>query len=436
MNSKNILLNIILILPIALFSCERLDLKKDMLIKTYTDVTYSMSEAWISGKIHDTGEGVVEYGHCWSVEGHPTIKDPRTIFTYEDTATFTSTLSGLSPHIKYYVRAYALDNNSIAVYSEKEAEFIIENIWVELPAFPGETRMGAFGFSINNIGYFGGGVRREGSIQLEINDFWKYNPMNSGDDGWTQLSDYPGYSTFNTTFVINNTGYVFNGQTKSLNAYDPDNDLWISRADLQDDNLRIAPYIFVQDGRAYLLGGSNSNESYYYDPGQNTWTVWNDAFPGGGRQNAYGFQINGRIFVGGGFDNSGNISEPVIYREFNEYDFHNGIWITRANIIVNSFYPRTVALKNWGYILDYDVMLIFDPADGENGDWGQVEGFDKPRLFPALINIDDIAYLMGGATKGYEDLSAWLRTPNTLSDFLDWETLNDFWAYIPHADSE
>ena len=436
MNSKNILLNIIFIFLIVLFSCERLDLKKDMLIKTSTEVTYAMTEAWISGKIYDTGEGVAEYGHCWSLEPNPTVDDQRTIFYNGDTAVFESTLSGLSPHFWYYVRAYARDKDSVTVYSEREVDFIIENTWVQLPSFPGESRMGAFGFSINNTGYFGGGVRRQGATQVSINDFWEYDPMNSVDNGWTKLSDYPGYSTYNTTFIINNKGYVFNGQTKSLYVYDPENNLWEEGASLQDDNPRIAPFIFVQDGIAYLLGGSNSNESYLYNPNLNEWYAWSDAFQSGGRQNAYGFQMNNRIFVGGGFDNSDNIYEPVIFREFYEYDFYYGIWISKANIIVKSFYPRTVALKDRGYILDYDMMLVFDPAEGENGEWGQVEGFDSPRLFPALINIGDIAYLLGGATKGYEDLSTWLRTPNTISDYLDWETLNDFWVYIPYADSE
>jgi hypothetical protein len=436
MNSKSILSNIILVFFIFLCSCERLDLKKELLIKTSTEVTYSMTEAWISGKIYDFGEGVAEYGHCWSVEPHPTIKNYRTILTDADTTTFISTLSGLRPHVLYYVRAYARDKDSVTVYSEKETEFLIENIWVELPVFPGESRMGAFGFSVKNIGYFGGGVRRQGGTQVNINDFWSYNPMNSGDDGWTKLSDYPGYSTYNTTFVINDIGYVFNGQTKSLYRYDPDNDSWETRTSLQDDNPRIAPFIFVQDGIAYLLGGSNSNKSYLYNPGLNTWVAWDDAFQSGGRQCAYGFQIYDRIFVGGGFDNSEDAYEPIIYREFYEYDFYNVIWIPKADIVVMSFYPRTVALKNLGYILDYDIMLVFDPVDGEKGTWGQVEGFDSPRLFPVLINIGDIAYLMGGATKGYEDLSAWLRTPATISDFLNWETLNDFWAYIPYAETE
>lgn len=436
MNPTKFSFIIIFIFLFLLCSCERLDLKKEVLIETSTEVTYSLSEAWLSGKIHDTGEGVVKYGHCWDTAEHPTIDDYKTVFRNADTARFESTISGLRPHIWYYVRAYATDKDSVTVYSENEVDFMIENVWIELPQFPGNSRMGAFGFSINNIGYFGGGVRREGSNQVNLNDFWEYDPLNDDNNGWTMLTNYPGVSLYNATFVINNTGYVFNGQTKTLYAYNPGNELWIPRATLEDDNPRIAPFIFVQDGKAYLLGGSNSNESYYYDPVLNTWTAWGDGFQSGGRQNAYGFEINGRIFVGGGFDNSEDAYEPIIFREFNEYDFYNGIWITKDNVIVNSFYPRTVSLKNWGYILDYDIMLVYDPEDGPQGGWGQVEGLDRPRLFPALINVNDIAYLFCGTYQEEVDLSSWLRTPATISDYLNWETLNDFWAYVPYDDSE
>ena len=434
MNLTKYFLYSIFIFLVLFHSCERLDLKKDILIETSGEVTFSLTEAWISGQIVDAGEGIVEYGHCWSVKPNPKARNFRTTFSDVNDSAFHSTLSGLKERVWYYVRAYAIDKDLDTIYSEGEIDFIIENVWVKLADFPGTPRMGAFGFAIDDIGYFGGGSGHEGSNMINLNDFWKYDPQNSDNYGWSNISEYPGFSLYNAAFVINKTGYVFNGQTKTLFGFDPANNLWFPRAGLPDDNARVAPFIFVFDNKAYLLGGSNSNISFFYDPEFNEWFEWPDGFQSGGRQNAYGFNINSRIFVGGGFNNFENVFEPAIYREFYEYDFTNGIWIPKDSAVVNSYYPRTVSIEDKGYLLDYDIMWVFDPGDGPRGSWGQVEGLDNPRLFPVLINIGDIAYMFCGVSQKDVDLSGWLRTPNTISDYINWQTLNDFWAYVPYAD--
>lgn len=434
MNSTKFFLYSIFIFPVFFYGCERLNLKKEVLIKTSTDVNISLTEAWVNGQIYDIGEGIVEYGHCWSIERNPTARNFRTIYTDVSNEPFLSTLSGLKQRVWYHVRAYAIDKNSDTIYSENEADFIIENVWVELYGFPGAPRMGAFGFAIDDVGYFGGGITHEGSNVINLNDFWKFDPQNIDNYGWLTLPEYPGFPLYNTAFVINKTGYVFNGQEKTLIGYDPLNNLWFPRAELPDDKPRIDPFIFVFDNKAYLLGGSNSNRSFYYDPDINEWFEWYQCYSTGGRQNSYGFVIDNRIFVGGGFNDAENVYEPAIYREFYEYDFYNGIWIPKDSTVVNSYYPVSIAIENKGYVLDYDILWIFDPNDGPRGGWDQVEGLEYPRLFPVFINIGDIAYMFCGAYHPETDLSTWLRTPNTISDYLNWETLNDFWAYVPYAD--
>mgnify|MGYP005807233143 CR=1 FL=1 len=167
MNSGRSLFLFILTLFIFLLSCERLDLKKQVIVETSTNMRYSLTEAWITGKIVDEGEGIVEYGHCWSENENPTILDNRTVFTNTIAEEFESTLSGLETHKWYQVRAYAIDKNSVVTYSDDEASFVIENIWIALEPLPGETRQQAFGFSIGNKCYFGCGRRWQGHSDEE-----------------------------------------------------------------------------------------------------------------------------------------------------------------------------------------------------------------------------------------------------------------------------
>jgi len=431
MNLTKYFLYSIFIFLVLFHSCERLDLKKDILIETSGEVTFSLTEAWISGQIVDAGEGIVEYGHCWSVKPNPKARNFRTTFSDVNDSEFQSTLSGLSERVWYYVRAYAIDKDLDTIYSEGEIDFIIENVWVKLADFPGTPRMGAFGFAIDNICYFGGGTSHEGSNMINLDDFWKYDPQNSDNNGWATLSEYPGLPVYNKTFVINNIGYVFNGKEKTLFGFEPANNLWFPMAGLPDDNERMAPFIFVYDNKAYLLGGSNSNISFYYDPGINEWIEWDQGFQSGGRQNAYGFNIGDRIFVGGGFNSEENIFEPAVYSEFYEYNFYSSIWIEKENIVVNSYYPRYCAINNKGYVLDYQKLLQYDPDFGEFGTWSQVASLEVPKLFPTFIRSGNIAYLFCGARQQDTDLSTWLRTPNTATDNQNWTMLNDFYAYVP-----
>jgi len=61
----------------------------------------------------DGGDPVTERGICWSTTEHPLITDSRTI-DGAGTGTFTSALTGLSPGITYYVRAYAVNGKGIS----------------------------------------------------------------------------------------------------------------------------------------------------------------------------------------------------------------------------------------------------------------------------------------------------------------------------------
>lgn len=67
----------------------------------------------------DGGFTVSARGVCWSITQNPTIGDQHTT-DGSGTGTFTSSITGLSPNTKYYVRAYATNSNGTNYGSQKE----------------------------------------------------------------------------------------------------------------------------------------------------------------------------------------------------------------------------------------------------------------------------------------------------------------------------
>ena len=70
--------------------------------------------------------GVNNYGHCWSLQNNPTINDASTSFgSYKGEMSFISNINNLEVNTSYYVRAYAVANDTI-LYAENIS---IETEW-------------------------------------------------------------------------------------------------------------------------------------------------------------------------------------------------------------------------------------------------------------------------------------------------------------------
>jgi hypothetical protein len=76
--------------------------------------------AQVSANLVSLGSSAVtEYGHCWSTSPNPTTTNNKTTFgAATATQPFTSNISGLSPSMTYYVKAYAVNNIGIT-YSDQ-----------------------------------------------------------------------------------------------------------------------------------------------------------------------------------------------------------------------------------------------------------------------------------------------------------------------------
>jgi len=97
---------------ILTLSCKKIEREPKVETGTVTDINTTSAKA--EGNIIDLGEGIIDYGHCWSTTSNPpTISDSKTsLGAIARTGMFTSELQNLQPGTNYYLRAYAkgLDN--------------------------------------------------------------------------------------------------------------------------------------------------------------------------------------------------------------------------------------------------------------------------------------------------------------------------------------
>jgi N-acetylneuraminic acid mutarotase len=182
----------------------------------------------------------------------------------------------------------------------------------DLPVNPGTTgRYGAVAGSVGGFGYVGCGF--DGNNEK---DFYKYDPTSNT---WSTFAGFPGDKRVNAVaFTVNNVLYVGtginNGQyVTDFYAYDPAKDAWTAKNQLANisnsttsyDNSKVAraqAVAFTVGNFGYIATGSNGavlNTCYQYDPTQDLWTAMSN-FPSTGRNNAVGFGIGNFGYVGTG----------------------------------------------------------------------------------------------------------------------------------------
>jgi len=100
---------------VSMGSCK----KKELPVLTTSAVTnITITAATGGGTITDAGSSeVISLGVCWSTDPEPTIQDFKTS-EMAGVTQFTSSLKGLMGGTKYYVRAYAVNDEGIGYGNE------------------------------------------------------------------------------------------------------------------------------------------------------------------------------------------------------------------------------------------------------------------------------------------------------------------------------
>ena len=184
------------------------------------------------------------------------------------------------------------------------------NTWTQKADFPSNYTDACVSFAYKNNIYLGSGFDGGGWTP----EFWKYNPINNT---WIKLNNFPGQARVgalcctNGEHVYFGTGYC----TFSLNdwwEYFPDNDSWKQLKEMPDKgrengvSLCINNRYFASTGRYFhgmLTGGNIKSDVLEYNPGLNVWYERGN-IPGGNRENAVSFTINGKGYIGFGENDS------------------------------------------------------------------------------------------------------------------------------------
>ncbi len=137
--------------------------------------------------------------------------------------------------------------------------------------------------------------------------------------------------------------------------------------------------------------------------------------PGLGRQGAFSFVINGKVYVGGGEDSLGSLMN-----DFYEYNPDSNTWTSKANLLDYYGGSGCFALNGKGYTVcgqnnsqNISQVYQYDPVLDQ---WNTMSAFPGPAMqHPVSFTIGDSGYVFGGFIGGSE--------------------VNTLWAYYPDSDS-
>jgi Uncharacterized protein conserved in bacteria len=189
------------------------------------------------------------------------------------------------------------------------------NTWTQKANFPSLATDACVSFVMDNCIYVG-----EGFNDFDFtNEFWKYDPEQ---DAWSQLKDFPDYARAGAVLCTDGTRVFFGTGFRSWNfndwwEYFPKTDRWEKRKSMPDNgrvnavSLSVAGRFFVSTGRHFagdLTGGRVLSDIMEYDAIRNVWYKRGN-IPGGGRENAIAFVINGKGYIGFGEDDKGVLND-------------------------------------------------------------------------------------------------------------------------------
>ncbi|WP_171805020.1 Kelch repeat-containing protein [Paludibacter propionicigenes] len=233
-----------------------------------------------------------------------------------------------------------LGRNSNASDSLKDCwqyDPVLDN-WTKKASFPGVARVKAIAVVVNDKAYVGLGFNRHKGAYSggTLQDFWMYDPVF---DHWTRKADFPSTATdASVSFVRNNSIYVgagFNGSayTNEFWKYNPDQDSWVRLKDFPAW-ARMCAVLCADENHVYFGTGyrfEDYNDWWEYFPATDSWARRKD-MPDKGRVTSVGFSIANRYFVASGRHWGGPQTGGKLLSNIMEYDANRNTWYKRGDI--------------------------------------------------------------------------------------------------------
>lgn len=285
--------------------------------------------------------------------------------------------------------------------SQNDATVLLGN-WTVSSQLEGGNRNGAFGFTIGNTGYLGGGYNAQKYNNRMLTDFWSYTP-NEDYGSWTKMDSFPKRLNINgkdsivearfhaVSFSIGNVGFVGTG--------------------------------FNEYSRHYM------NDFYRFDPSAAPGNQWSavDPLPGLGRYGAIAFSVKGKAYVGCGMGSDGVIKKD--FYQFNPDAASGSQWTSISFGGDSRLFGSTFVIGDNAYIVAGQNSLfnfdfwVFD---------GNTERFRKLRDIKPISTLsydDDYASIRRCSANG---LSA--NGKGYLAGGSGTSESNSVWEYDPQTD--
>jgi PKD repeat protein/N-acetylneuraminic acid mutarotase len=203
---------------------------------------------------------------------------------------------------------------------------------------------------------------------------------------------------------------------------------WVQKASLPAAG-RYAHVAFVVGGKVYAgLGCINAEQRIYssqffrYDPAQDAWQQLDD-FPGGARFAPIAFALNGKGYIGLGYDAALNLRgdmwefDPASEEWTRKADFPGDYRYGAATFIIGNRIYMAGGSMNQGNNYLHD-LWCYDPA---------TDTWTQKADMPTDHRTGAVAFTLGG--KGYVG-SGLLDTYSPMQDFYRYDPVADQWASI------
>jgi uncharacterized protein (TIGR02145 family) len=368
--SNNGLRALTFIMLLVLFgtSCEKLEIKRITKVITGSVSYITVSSSVVQGNVIEQAEGSIkQYGHCWAETSKPTISNLKTnLGPRNTTGTFNSTLGELSPNTKYYVRAYATDDEGTSYGNE--VSFITLNIPV--PVAPTNLAADAESSTQITISWTDNSDNEEG---------FKIERSPDGTTNWTEIAAVgPGIINFQNINLTPSTTYYYrvrafnpggySGYSNPANATTKINiPVPIAPTDLYADA--------VSDSAIYLSWTDNSdNEAGFKIERAGASKVWREIAIAGvdtphfmnvGLTASVTYYYRVRAFNDGGNSDYTNIDSATTFITPEEvYDANDNVY--HVVHLGTQVWTKENLIATHPYDLSGDVPLVSDPTEWAN----------------------------------------------------------------------
>ncbi len=314
--------------------------------------------------------------------------------------------------------------------------------WTSKANMP-EAREGAVCFTIGSKIYWGGGTA---TTQTDVKrDFYEYDPAT---DTWTKLADMPEERLWGISFSIDGKGYVGLGKTsgsgsgtylQSLYEYDAATDKWTQKASISAPYGLVSSSVFVVNGKAYVLGGTNSNFAsfgtlYEYDPLSDQWAT-KSPYPITNQgsnwvRHAITFGMGNKGYIVSGEIRKASGAGTEFTKKSFEYDPATDTWSPIADFIGDgraagaAFVINGTSFCGLGYSKDASFNNVFYKDvfsyNAGSDQWTTVGTFPGDgRVLASVSVINNKGYVGGGSKLQTGHFNDWheLTIPNAISNY-------------------